>query len=85
MSTTKYFLQNIQNFVVMVFCLRTKKDYKKKQIRTKSKKAMFAGIDLHKKFIQIAIMDDTGKISQNDKVDTLASQLSNILQKYQHL
>ena len=41
---------------------------------------MFIGIDLHKKFLQIAIMDDTDKeVSQKDKVDTFVSQLSNIL------
>lgn len=41
----------------------------KKQIRSKSKKSMYVGIDLHKKFLQVAIMDETGKVLQNDKVD----------------
>lgn len=41
----------------------------KKQIGSKSKKSMYVGIDLHKKFLQVAIMDDTGKVLQNDKVD----------------
>lgn len=41
----------------------------KKQIRNKSKKSMYVGIDLHKKFLQIAIMDNGGKVLQNKKVD----------------
>ncbi len=41
----------------------------KKQIRKNPKKSMFVGIDLHKKFLQVAIMDDTGKVSHNDKVE----------------
>ena len=41
----------------------------KKQIRGKSKKGMFVGIDLHKKFLQVAVMDDKGKILHNDKVE----------------
>ena len=41
----------------------------KKQIRTKSNKTMYVGIDLHKKFLQVAIMDNDGNILQNDKVE----------------
>lgn len=41
----------------------------KKQMRRKSKKSMYVGIDLHKKFLQVAIMGNDGKILQNTKVD----------------
>lgn len=41
----------------------------KKQIRSKSKKSMYVGIDLHKKFLQVAVMDNDGKVLQNNKVD----------------
>lgn len=30
---------------------------------------MYVGIDLHKKFLQVAVMDDNGKILQNRKVE----------------
>ena len=41
----------------------------KKQIRNKTTKSMYVGIDLHKKFLQVAVMDNDGKILQNKKVD----------------
>ncbi len=41
----------------------------KKQIRNKSKKTMYVGIDLHKKFLQVAIMNNEGKVLQNNKVE----------------
>ena len=41
----------------------------KKQIRSKSNKSMYVGIDLHKKFLQVAIMDNDGKVLQNNKVE----------------
>ncbi len=41
----------------------------KKQIRAKKDKGMYVGIDLHKKFLQVATMDDDGKILQNIKVE----------------
>jgi len=41
----------------------------KKQIGNKITKNMYVGIDLHKKFLQVAIMDNDGKILQNKKVD----------------
>ena len=49
--------------------LSSPKKITKKQIRKKLNKSMFVGIDLHKKFLQVAIMDETGKVLQNDKVD----------------
>jgi len=30
---------------------------------------MYVGIDLHKKFLQVAIMNNEGKVLQNNKVD----------------
>jgi len=41
----------------------------KNQIRNKITKSMYVGIDLHKKFLQVAVMDNDGKILQNKKVD----------------
>ena len=41
----------------------------KKQIRGKKDKGMYVGIDLHKEFLQVATMDDDGKILQNIKVE----------------
>ena len=41
----------------------------KKQIRNKITKNMYVGIDLHKKFLQVAVMDNDGKVLQNKKVD----------------
>ena len=46
-----------------------KKKIVKKQIRQGSSKSMFVGMDLHKKFLQVAIMDDKGNVSCNDKVE----------------
>ena len=34
---------------------------------------MYVGIDLHKKFLQVAIMDKDGKIQKNDKVENTKS------------
>ena len=41
----------------------------KKQIRVKKDKSMYVGIDLHKKFLQVATMNNDGKILQNIKVE----------------
>ncbi len=41
----------------------------KKQIRVKKDKGMYIGIDLHKKFLQVATMDNDGKILQNIKIE----------------
>ena len=30
---------------------------------------MYVGIDLHKNYSQIAVMDDKGKVLQNNKID----------------
>ncbi len=32
---------------------------------------MYVGIDLHKKFLQVAVMDNDGKLLQNKKVDNI--------------
>ncbi len=37
----------------------------KKQIRGKLSNSMYVGIDLHKKPLQVAIMDNDGKVLQN--------------------
>ena len=41
----------------------------KKQIRSKATNNMYVGIDLHKKFLLVVVMDNDGKILQNKKVD----------------
>ena len=30
---------------------------------------MYVGIDLHKNYLQIAVMDEKGKVLQNNKID----------------
>ena len=50
----------------------------KKQISGKSKKGMFVGIGLHKKFRQVVIMDSDGKILHNDRVENHHQSTSNI-------
>ncbi len=49
--------------------LSSSKRIPKNQIRNKITKSMYVGIDLHKKFLQVAIMDNDGKVLQNNKVD----------------
>ena len=49
--------------------LSSPKKNPKNQIRNKITKSMYVGIDLHKKFLQVAIMNNEGKVLQNKKVD----------------
>ena len=46
------------------------KDDANKQIGGKSRKGKtFVGMDLHKKFVRAAVLDDKGKVLQNNKVE----------------
>ena len=33
--------------------------------------SMFVGMDLHKKYLQVAIVDDNGKVVENSKINNL--------------
>ena len=42
---------------------------------------MYVGIDLHKKFLQVAIMDKDGKIQKNDKVENTNPSIKKYFKK----
>ena len=72
-------------FSLKIHSASSSKRLQRNRLEPNQRKRYFVGIDLHKKFLQIAIMDDTNKYHKKTKWITYTSQLSNILQKHQHL
>lgn len=43
--------------------------------------SMFVGMDLHKNYLQIAVMDEKGKVLRNPRIDNDLKQVDRIFEK----
>ena len=53
----------------------------KKQIRDKAKDIMYVGIDLHKQFLQVEVMNNKGRVTRNVKVKNTKEAIKQALCK----
>ncbi len=59
----------------------SKRTVPKKQIRDKAENIMYVGIDLHKKFHQVAVMNNKGKITRNEKIENTQQAIRQMFSK----
>ena len=59
----------------------SKRTIPKKQIRDKAENIMYVGINLHKKFHKVAVMNNKGKITRNEKIENTQQAIRQALSK----
>ena len=43
------------------------------------KKSMFVGMDVHKKYLQVAVLDEKGQVLDNSRVDNNLTKVNELL------
>ena len=59
----------------------SKRTVPKKQIRDKARDIMYVGIDLHKQFLQVAVMNNKGRVTRNVKVKNTQEAIKQAFRK----
>ena len=58
-----------------------REQFQREQIRDKARDIMYVGIDLHKQFLQVAVINNKGKVTRNVKVKNTQEAIKQAFRK----
>ena len=61
-----------------------REQFQREQIRDKARDIMYVGIDLHKQFLQVAVINNKGKVTRNVKVKNTQEAIKQAFRKMPH-